>query len=480
MPGPGGGPPSELNLAQIHATAKVVDAYVNLIPAKHYVPNLPSDDLEITPKGKGKGKKGRGKGKGDGKGGGKGGKAGDQTAAEKAARRQSMFDPKSIPTTVEQLLEVVHKMHRVGPKAQRQPQGETREGDEPAGHRAALQAKLHAKIAAMREDRVQKQREKDKADAQRRRESRIANSQAGAESSAPSAAAPPAAEPSAAAKSSSPAPAKEPKQPAAKDQPPATKEKPPAAKGLAEPLKIVKEDIDFGEVRLDKRKSELKGDVPDTAAPGSKKKRLRNALIEAEAKRRRLEEAEDPAEREELRKQFAIESAQKKLAGEQTVDDPSRIKKAVKDMVKQKERSALRWSQRVEEVMASKQQRAETRKANIDEKIAKKKSKKRPGFEGQVSDFLNADKAALQVDQLEEVLDTLGFQGKYNFVSLPKARGRKANTGFAFVNFIEEEDAQRCLAVARTFRFPGSNRRSRTTVAELQGLEANIELAKGK
>mmetsp|Transcript_30489 Transcript_30489/g.73054 ORF Transcript_30489/g.73054 Transcript_30489/m.73054 type:complete len:162 (-) Transcript_30489:471-956(-) len=86
----------------------------------------------------------------------------------------------------------------------------------------------------------------------------------------------------------------------------------------------------------------------------------------------------------------------------------------------------------------------------------------------------------LQVDQLEEVLDTLGFQGKYNFVSLPKARGRKANTGFAFVNFIEEEDAQRCLAVARTFRFPGSNRRSRTTVAELQGLEANIELAKGK
>jgi len=74
-----------------------------------------------------------------------------------------------------------------------------------------------------------------------------------------------------------------------------------------------------------------------------------------------------------------------------------------------------------------------------------------------------------------EVLDSLGFQGKYDFLHLPIAKGRKVNTGFAFVNFVQEDIALQCMAAFGRFRFPGSKRRSRATPARFQGRHANVQ-----
>lgn len=78
-----------------------------------------------------------------------------------------------------------------------------------------------------------------------------------------------------------------------------------------------------------------------------------------------------------------------------------------------------------------------------------------------------------------EELDKLGFEDRYDFVYLPIDRQTQWNVGYAFVNFDQPEDAQRCMKVMSGHKFtrlhPGQQmRHAQVSVAHLQGLEENL------
>jgi len=81
-------------------------------------------------------------------------------------------------------------------------------------------------------------------------------------------------------------------------------------------------------------------------------------------------------------------------------------------------------------------------------------------------------------DMLLELLDTKGFIGCYDFVYLPVDFKRKAGLGYAFVNFITHEDAQRVRRDLQGFSDWKVYSQKVLQVAwstPLQGLAANIE-----
>lgn len=90
-----------------------------------------------------------------------------------------------------------------------------------------------------------------------------------------------------------------------------------------------------------------------------------------------------------------------------------------------------------------------------------------------------------QSDLISE-LENLGFDGTYDFLYVPQDHGTQShrhhgpskrevsNVGYAFVNFVEAEWADRCEAVFQDRVYPGSTRSSRVSTAHVQGLEANL------
>jgi len=74
-------------------------------------------------------------------------------------------------------------------------------------------------------------------------------------------------------------------------------------------------------------------------------------------------------------------------------------------------------------------------------------------------------------------LDSLGFRGKYNFVYLPMDNATHWNVGYAFVNFEDPADAERCVHIMEGHEFARYKQRRRVaqvSVAHIQGLERNL------
>jgi len=76
-------------------------------------------------------------------------------------------------------------------------------------------------------------------------------------------------------------------------------------------------------------------------------------------------------------------------------------------------------------------------------------------------------------------LDRLGFCGKYDFVYLPIDRQTQWNVGYAFVNFENPDECDKCMQLMRRHMFkklhPGQQQRyAQVSVAHLQGIEANL------
>ncbi|CAJ1345962.1 unnamed protein product [Effrenium voratum] len=82
-----------------------------------------------------------------------------------------------------------------------------------------------------------------------------------------------------------------------------------------------------------------------------------------------------------------------------------------------------------------------------------------------------------QRDLISE-LEDLGFAGKFNFLYIPLDKGTMANVGYAFVNFISKNWAQKCMEAFREYRFKRHRKTSgkiaSISAAHLQGLEANL------
>lgn len=78
-------------------------------------------------------------------------------------------------------------------------------------------------------------------------------------------------------------------------------------------------------------------------------------------------------------------------------------------------------------------------------------------------------------------LDESGFAGTYNFVYLPFSFETKANMGYAFVNFIDDDTADSFLRVwneTRLYSLPGKTPLP-ATYADVQGLDANVRRLMG-
>jgi len=80
---------------------------------------------------------------------------------------------------------------------------------------------------------------------------------------------------------------------------------------------------------------------------------------------------------------------------------------------------------------------------------------------------------------LIEELDSLGFEGDYDFIYLPIDKSTQWNVGYAFVNFKTSEAAKRCVTDVTDYTFNrfehGSRKVAQISVAHIQGLERNLE-----
>lgn len=81
-------------------------------------------------------------------------------------------------------------------------------------------------------------------------------------------------------------------------------------------------------------------------------------------------------------------------------------------------------------------------------------------------------------DELFELLDNEGFNGKYDLVYHPIDFGTRLGFGYAFVNFVTAEAAAECSEYFNGFTSWKTNHDKACEVSqstELQGLEAHIE-----
>lgn len=76
-------------------------------------------------------------------------------------------------------------------------------------------------------------------------------------------------------------------------------------------------------------------------------------------------------------------------------------------------------------------------------------------------------------------LKDLGFAGTYDFLYMPMDKGTAANVGYAFVNFVNDSWAEKCMQSFTNYRFARHQRTSSklasVSVAHLQGLEKNLQ-----
>lgn len=75
-------------------------------------------------------------------------------------------------------------------------------------------------------------------------------------------------------------------------------------------------------------------------------------------------------------------------------------------------------------------------------------------------------------------LEALGFAGTFDFLYVPLDKGTMSNVGYAFVNFVDPVNAERCMEEFQGYRFKRhrkvSGKIAAVSVAHIQGLEANL------
>jgi len=79
---------------------------------------------------------------------------------------------------------------------------------------------------------------------------------------------------------------------------------------------------------------------------------------------------------------------------------------------------------------------------------------------------------------LMDELDTLGFKDTYDFIYVPMDRNTHWNVGYAFVNFMEEESATRCMEKLTDYHFSRCQKLGKIAQAcpaHIQGLNNNME-----
>tara|TARA_B110000977_G_scaffold172040_1_gene224116 strand:+ start:4200 stop:5600 length:1401 start_codon:yes stop_codon:yes gene_type:complete len=127
----------------------------------------------------------------------------------------------------------------------------------------------------------------------------------------------------------------------------------------------------------------------------SKKKRAskEQLLKKALSQRREIEDAggEDTVEGKKVAERYSWDAALARAGGEKVLDDPKLLQKSVKNELRQKKKSQEKWQERnnrtTEQMAAKQKKRKDSLKGRADAKVEKRiekreKKRNRPGFEG--------------------------------------------------------------------------------------------------
>lgn len=152
------------------------------------------------------------------------------------------------------------------------------------------------------------------------------------------------------------------------------------------------DDVEAGRLSFDPKTSELPFEARVNRR-GNKVRQLRSALRKEEDRKRKLDEAGDQDEREELRKNYAMDAAMRRARGEKVHDDVGRLRKAQKQLETRKSKGKEKWEARVEQNTKAAQDKQTQRKENLKNRRSAKKdaAKARAGFEGKKTGYLNEE-----------------------------------------------------------------------------------------
>jgi len=154
----------------------------------------------------------------------------------------------------------------------------------------------------------------------------------------------------------------------------------------AKPKAPVEDDVEAGRLTFEPRLSELPYDA-QVNRKGHKVRQLRKSLGKAEAKVRKMADAEETGDKDELRTKYALDTALRRARGEKVHNDISRMRKVQKQLETRKSKGKDKWEARVEDANQKSKQRQDSRKYNIQARRLKKSAHKdkkagRVGFEG--------------------------------------------------------------------------------------------------
>eukprot|EP00968_Pinguiococcus_pyrenoidosus_P014241 scaffold1295_cov220-Pinguiococcus_pyrenoidosus.AAC.18 len=157
-------------------------------------------------------------------------------------------------------------------------------------------------------------------------------------------------------------------------------------------------EIDFGDIIVPDEKDRAKF---QTKQRGSKIGELRKQLVEAEAKERRLAELRTTDDGALAAEQQKWEDAINDSRGKRVKDNRKLLRKALKARERKKGKSKEAWEGRLKAQQKAQQDKQETRRENLRKRKSgdradggpkAKRAKRRPGFEGKKSEFLNKNK----------------------------------------------------------------------------------------
>lgn len=179
-------------------------------------------------------------------------------------------------------------------------------------------------------------------------------------------------------------------------------------------------NMDFGRLAgLNKKSNENYNASNKSLANLSKTKNLQKMLVDAQAKRQKLQELKSGDDDDKAQAAAMMWSETLKEAdGQRVKDDPNKIKKALKRKATKKAKSQKAWKTRMEQTKSKKDERQKIRQHNLSARMeggstgANLSSKKiadndkeagdggkrlsRAGFEGRKQEFLNRPKKSVQ------------------------------------------------------------------------------------
>jgi len=155
---------------------------------------------------------------------------------------------------------------------------------------------------------------------------------------------------------------------------------------------VGEDDVEAGRLSFVPKTSDLPFEARVNSR-GHKVRELRTALRKEEGKKRQLDGVDDQEEREEMRKNFAMDAAMRRARGEKVHDDVGRLRKAQKMLETRKSKGKEKWDARVEINSKLAQEVQSKRKDNLKNRRSSKKdaAKARAGFEGKKSGYLNEE-----------------------------------------------------------------------------------------